>query len=182
MKRLGSRAGSARWNADGVGTHQVRGITPHEGSQASRWSKNQKLHPTRVGRIHNPVNLWKRILAGALVVLWVPLTMHCRLESLPGMEFLVCCPHEDASPHQDSDCDDDVCAAIESASYKTENNRVVVPTPVLAPALLLSIPLSLEVIPAANHIAFEASPPELPATWQFFFRTALPPRAPSFVS
>jgi hypothetical protein len=140
------------------------------------------LHPADVRRIHILVNSWKRIVAGALLVLWVPLTMHCRLESLPGMEFLVCCPHEDASPHQDSDCDDDVCAVVESASYKTENNRVVIPTPMLAPALLLSSLLSLEVIPAANPVAFEASPPELPATWQFFFRTALPPRAPSFIS
>jgi len=128
------------------------------------------------------MNLWKRVLAGALVVLWVPLTMHCRLESLPGMEFLVCCPQEDSVPHQDSDCDDDACAVVESASYKTENNRVAIPTPVLVPALFLTPLLSLEVVFAANLLVFEASPPELPATWQFSFRTALPPRAPSFVS
>ena len=128
------------------------------------------------------MNWWKKILAGTLVVLWVPLTMHCRLEPLPGMEFLACCPDEDAAPHQDSDCDDDACAVVESGSYKTENDLVAVPVPVLVPALFLTPLLRLEVIPAVNHVAFEASPPELSATWQFSFRAALRPRAPSFVS
>ncbi|HKS37334.1 MAG TPA: hypothetical protein VJW76_09110 [Verrucomicrobiae bacterium] len=128
------------------------------------------------------MNSWKRILAAALLVLWVPLTMHCRLESLPGMEFLACCPHEEAAPHQDSDCDDDACAVVESASYKTENGRIAIPTPVLVPALFLAPLLRLEAIPAVNHLAFEKPSPELPVSWQFSFRAALPPRAPSFVS
>ena len=128
------------------------------------------------------MNWWKRLLAGALVVLSVPMTMHCSLESLAGMEFLVCCPHEEAAPHQDSDCEDDACAVVESGCYKTENNRVAVPTPMLVPVLLLTPLLRLEVIPAVNHVAFDASPPELRTTWQFSFRAALRPRAPSFVS
>ena len=128
------------------------------------------------------MNFWKRVLAGALVVLWVPLTMHCRLESLPGVEFLVCCPSEQAAPHQDSDCDDDTCAVVESGFYKCENNTVAVPVPALVPALFLAPLFSLEVIHATNRIAFDASPPELQTTWQFSFRAALRPRAPSFVS
>ena len=129
------------------------------------------------------MNWWKRILAGALVVLWVPMTMHCSLESsLPGMEFLACCPDEEGAPHQDSDCEDDACAVVESGSYKTENNRVAVPTPTLVPALFLTPLPSLDAIPAVDLVAFDASPPELRTTWQFSFRAALRPRAPSFVS
>jgi hypothetical protein len=33
-----------------------------------------------------------------------------------------------------------------------------------------------------SFVSSSSSPPEFPKTWQFFQRTAMPPRAPSFVS
>ena len=53
----------------------------------------------------------------ALLGLWLAATNHCRLELVPGLSFLVCCPHDDAAPHQDDDCDTDDCAQVEHGLY-----------------------------------------------------------------
>jgi hypothetical protein len=132
------------------------------------------------------MRLWRTILLGAMATLWVAAGMHCRLEVLPGFEFLSCCQHSatDHSPaHHEQDCDGDGCAAIESGFYQLQSPQSapakpllllvawVTPRPDLAPA---SAPRLLPT-PAA-------SPPELSRLWQFSQRAALPPRAPSFVS
>jgi len=101
---------------------------------------------------------------------------------MPGMEFLACCTHVDTAPHQDSDCETDVCASVESGFYKTEERAVEAPAPLLAaiiPALLLSVPSANS---ATSAVVASSVPDELPQRWQFTFRTAAPPRAPSFVS
>lgn len=115
--------------------------------------------------------------------LWLGATNHCRLEDIPALKFLVCNPHGESKPHQDKDCDNDSCATVEKAMYKTESAKVAATSPMLVlaamflPALQQDDRLSLS--------SFEQLPalaPELPVTWQFFFRTAAPPRAPSFAS
>jgi hypothetical protein len=64
-----------------------------------------------------------------------------------------------------------------------DNAKLSIPTPHLFPAILVSI-LDLESV-SASETSFEvltAAPPELPKSWHFIERTALPVRAPSFVS
>ena len=76
-----------------------------------------------------------------------------------------------------------ICCALASANYKVEDNRPPVLTAPLVVALLTSAadePVEAVSYPEVSTIA--QSPPELPAAWQFSFRTALPPRAPSLVS
>ncbi|MBI4325526.1 MAG: hypothetical protein HY674_09710 [Chloroflexi bacterium] len=120
-----------------------------------------------------------RAIALLLLALWVPVTAHCRLESIPVFSFLVCCGHDDAVPHQDSDCEEDACGTVESGAYRIAQN---------APWLLGLAPIiccvltEVPVAPEPPHMTAAALPPELPVSWQFSFRTALPPRAPSFVS
>lgn len=125
----------------------------------------------------------KTILVLALVALWVPATLHCQLEELPGLQFLACCDHGETAPHQDDDCRTDSCAMVEGGLYKTNNSKVtaapMVSRLVVNPVVTLSAnPLSTGL---RSHLASDKSP-ELPVTWQFSRRTALPPRAPSFVS
>jgi hypothetical protein len=113
-------------------------------------------------------------------------TNHCRLEILNGFEFLVCCSHdgqtEAATPHQDDDCDTDGCAALEQGLYKSEDGRIpqIVPL-IISPEIVAADDQRLtEPAPLAQFSTF--ADPGLPASWQFLFRAASPPRAPSIAS
>ena len=126
----------------------------------------------------------KRIAVFAVLALWLPATNHCKLEQIPGLAFLVCCAQEDSPTHQDEDCETDGCATFENQLYKTETAQVVV---VAAPTLLLNAilsPFSAELCRpgTASYVPPDAAPVFLSRVWQFSYRTALPPRAPSLLS
>ncbi len=122
----------------------------------------------------------------ALVALWLPATLHCKLEELPGLQFLACCDHGESAPHQDDDCRTDSCAMVEEGLYKNSNPKVIVLPPVFVVVPDFSSPatadaqLSLLSLFQTRLVTDRA--PELLVTWQFSSRAALPPRAPSFVS
>jgi len=128
------------------------------------------------------VKSFRALIALLLVAFWPLVTTHCDLEQLPGLEFLTCADEADAT-HAESDCESDPCASVESGFYKTEDARQVVPTPPLIPSAFLTAIMLEATQPAISlSTTFDFAPPELPKVWQFSFRTALPPRAPSFVS
>ena len=59
----------------------------------------------------------------------------------------------------------------------------MVPAAPLIPSDFLTTILSVTVEDASESIdCFEPAPAVLPKFWQFSYRTALPPRAPSFIS
>lgn len=111
---------------------------------------------------------------------WLSMTMHCQLESVPGLEFLAC--QTTNTGDSDSHCDTG-CCAVEKSQYRTEQSRVSFPPPELLPMSLAPL------LAAANSLPDEASagvlttaPPQLLKTWHFASRTALPVRAPSMAS
>lgn len=129
------------------------------------------------------VNRLKQAVALTLLVLWVPVTMHCTLETVPGLSFLQSCCGGYETPQPANDCEEDFCGAVESGIYRIEDN------PTLAPGLALLLAFAgwewVAEPPAesASHLApVSLAPPELPRFWQFHYRTALPPRAPSLVA
>lgn len=117
-----------------------------------------------------------------VLVFWGLAYSHCDLEQVPGLEFLSCCQHPDTAPHQDNDCQQDACSVVESGFYKVDEQQASAPIPFLAVSYLLP----KTELAVSNHFAgIEAPspvPPELPHGWQFLFRAALLPRAPSSVS
>ena len=125
----------------------------------------------------------KTIAVFGLLGLWLGATNHCKLEEIPGLNFLVCGEHKGSTPHQDNNCDTDGCAQVEDGVYKTEESQVTAaaPTVVLAVTLLTALEEQARYRPTGSDFLTFASP-ELPVTWQFSFRAALPPRAPSFLS
>ena len=131
------------------------------------------------------MRILKTILIVLLALAWVPLSLHCQIESLPGWEFLACESGEEehSSPHQSTDCADDFCQVIESGFYKTEERASLLPQPIWiphSPDVLLN-----SVTPNSAQLAFTAptlSPPVISASWQFYLRAALPVRAPSLAS
>jgi hypothetical protein len=133
--------------------------------------------------INTHVNRLKRIIAALFLVLWLPMTSHCLLEGAGLMPDVLRCNDSCAPGGQDQGCEADACCSLESAAYKVDSERPALITPVLG----LLVPAFFEPVepPATpqNSLGFiSAASPELPVTWQFSFRTALPPRAPSVVS
>jgi len=111
---------------------------------------------------------------------------HCRLEALAGFHLFSCEEHAGAgtSPaHSEKDCGDDGCWAIESGSYQLQKPLEAPARPFLTPVAWL--PILSDLSPAGSTgrlISASPAPPELPKLWQFSERTALPPRAPTFVA
>jgi hypothetical protein len=131
------------------------------------------------------VRYLKTIWVVALALLWVPITSHCQLESIPSLTaLLACCEHEDTSaPHEDQDCEQDSCASVESGDYRTQERE---------PLLVIPDHISIEVaavvvepgsLPDEISLRILATaPPAQHHLWQFALRMALPVRAPSFAS
>jgi hypothetical protein len=125
----------------------------------------------------------KTIVVFSLLVTWLAASNHCRLEQIPGLSFLSCCEEGDGVPGQDSDCQTDGCAAVENGLYKTGDQQPSLLPPVTV--LVDCLPPSLDEYQksAPSRFGFAGfTPPGLAVTWQFSFRAAAPPRAPSFVS
>lgn len=116
-----------------------------------------------------------------LLALWVPVTMHCELEAMPSFSFLQCCCGPEQSPETPSDCDENAgCSAVESGFCKVEDEQTAAPEIAFVLAFL-AMDWTVLPLPANHGPAPEArsAPPELAQFWQFSYRTALPPRAPS---
>lgn len=118
-----------------------------------------------------------QIFGFALALVWVPITSHCSWESVIGGDFFKCAP---VAENGDCSNDGDSCASVESASYKTPDAAPDVSVPSFS-VILFQLPL-ISAPPARQVAPITAAPAEIPVRWQFVSRTALPPRAPSFVS
>lgn len=136
----------------------------------------------RLSLMLSPVNWLRPTIALLLVAFWMPLTTHCDLERLTGFEFLACADQGESQPHSDNDCTTDACLAVESGCYKVEDKSVTLPAPVLLPVLVTPLTAEAINISPRSFDLTDSAPPELSHIWQFSFRTALPPRAPSVVS
>lgn len=127
----------------------------------------------------------KTIWVVALALLWVPITSHCQLESIPSLTaLLACCEHEDASaPHEDQDCEQDACATVESGDYRTQEHDPLFVAPDLVASEIAATVTELGSLPDKVSLGILATaPPGQHHIWQFAFRTALPVRAPSLAS
>ena len=127
----------------------------------------------------------KTIWVVALALLWVPITSHCQLESIPSLTaLLACCDHEEtAAPHQDQDCEQDACASVESGDYRTQEHERLLISPDHRSVEAVTAAVELSSLPDATSLQIlRTAPAEQHHIWQFTFRTALPVRAPSFAS
>lgn len=126
------------------------------------------------------VNWLHRIVAVVMLAAWMPAASLCLAECAGVVEHGECCADEsggksDAAAHH--------CCFVASGLYKSHDNQTLVTAPNALATAQLPSPISVAPssrIPASSLLT--ASPPDLPVTWQFSFRAALPPRAPSFAS
>ena len=125
----------------------------------------------------------RKSLVWTLLVLWAPITMHCQLEFVGGLESLACCLDTESDGQRDDDCREDGCAAVESGQYRASERQFVQTVPILVAAL--AHPVTVPGVGAprgAPEMVRATSPPHLERTWQFNLRAALLPRAPSIAS
>lgn len=123
-----------------------------------------------------------RIVALTVLALWGLAAMHCQLEAVPGFDFLKSCCFVDSAPSSPKDCESDGCGAVEDGGYRAEEETASAPQPLLILALISSvIETPLPELQVGSLVASHP-PPELPRAWQFSYRTALPPRAPTLVA
>jgi hypothetical protein len=118
----------------------------------------------------------KPIVALMMLALWVPATSHALLESAGFIHQA----HADADSDDDHDHDaaDGICA-ISSATTLTLKGA---PSSVVLYFLPLGLCNCFSPPTASHSLPFGAlgpSPPLLPQSWQFLYRTAIPGRAPS---
>ena len=139
--------------------------------------RNQLLCQRFFPGICLPVKLLLQIFGLVLALAWVPITSHCSWESVVGGDFFKCAP---ATEKSDCANETDGCVTLESASYKVPETAPVLTTPLFVVVLFQHLVLTAK--PFGQITPDTAAPSEIPVRWQFAFRTALPPRAPSFVS
>jgi hypothetical protein len=140
------------------------------------------------GYCPSPINIVVRSLKNILFVLaafaWLPMTSHCRLESVPGFESLACLTESNCHGEQSSEKPADAgCCSVEKSEYKTQQFRVTIPSPDLLPMSSVALLDLTNTLPAEVSIGIlTAAPSGLTKSWQFSSRTALPVRAPSLAS
>jgi hypothetical protein len=128
-------------------------------------------------------SILKTMLVVLLALLWVPIASHCALESAGWLPGFLGCAAECPADGTGSGNDGDACQSIEFAGYKPANDRLEIIVQVV-PTVVADLVESLESLASIQEISRPSTvaAPEDPVTWQFTFRTALPPRAPSFAS
>jgi hypothetical protein len=124
------------------------------------------------------VSFLRRLIALAVLALWLPATLHCSLEAA-GLDNLFRCADDE---HEGTT---DTCDLVENGTIKPALNTAVLASPVFSPSLLsLLLPPSLLPLlpPAAGVTETVAAPREIRRTWHFVARAAPPARAPSLAS
>lgn len=129
------------------------------------------------------MRIFRTLLLALLALAWVPLTSHCQIEAALGLDFLRCSTDEQAATGGGDPCKDEGCCSFEFAKYQSPRQQDVAPVVLLAIVPTDNIDVEDRSLPAQTCLGIlTAAPPDLTSSWQFSFRTALPPRAPSFAS
>ena len=128
----------------------------------------------------NGLRHFRNIIFALAAFLWLPASAHCQLEAVPGLEFLHCAADSDNSK---GDCKEDGCCSVEKSQYKSEQHGDAVLLPAFLPVDPMPVPDMAHSLPADVSVGIlTAAPPELPASWRFVSRAALPARAHSLAS
>ena len=123
-----------------------------------------------------------KIVALTVLALWSLAAMHCKLEVLPGLDFLKSCCFADSAASSPHGCESDGCGPVEDGSYRAEEETASAPQPLLVLAGLSAVIGAPLAEARARCLVASHPPPDLSPPWQFSFRAALPVRAPSSIS
>jgi hypothetical protein len=120
-----------------------------------------------------------------LVLAWWGLaTVHCQIKTISELEILACHSTSSSPLVPPSHCEDHACLSVESGQYWSHPDRPFFVLDWDGISLACDFPWTTKCLGSDSVcLAVPAvSPPELAGTWQFSYRTALLPRAPSIAS
>ena len=125
----------------------------------------------------------KAAVALMLALVWLPAVSCCLVDASGWLGKKDCCSKEHSpSVPSPGNCDQP-CGTLAAAHYFPQQYQSLLITPV---GVLLfgcaDILTELQSFAGMGRELPATAPPELAGHWQFSFRTALSPRAPSFVS
>lgn len=110
--------------------------------------------------------------------LWVPATGHCQWENVLMLE--TACGEHATTSDPSRDCCDSSCQALENGFVKSApQTNLDLNIAILTAVIIMLDPPESVITPGDCSTS---APPELSPRWQFVLRTALPVRAPSFLS
>lgn len=126
-----------------------------------------------------------RLVVLLLAAIWLPVTMHCRIEAAGLLEPHDGCAQELSNQTSDTGCKDDACPTVEDALFKETAAFPALVAPVdgnsTARLLALLATFREDVEPVLSP-ARQAPPAELVTSWQFHTRAAPPARAPGYLN
>jgi hypothetical protein len=129
------------------------------------------------------MNRLKTLVSLMVLALWATCTLRCEMEVLASSAPVSCCDEageeSDQAPAQPQHC---ICSFVQSGGFIVEKSNVPIPLPNDALFTSTALPKADVTLSALAPAELTFSPPELRTSWQFSFRAALSPRAPSFVS
>src|SRR3569833_1371875 len=132
------------------------------------------LNVSNMNRLH-------RVTSLIVMALWLSCMVHCGTAKLVGSGLIACCGEVSNDCGQTPVSGHCVCDLTKSGVFLATQHSVTAPPAAGVEVFNLFSNLEArhsEELPAK----LISSPPDLPTCWQFVFRTASPPRAPSFVS
>jgi hypothetical protein len=149
--------------------------------KTAKLKSGKKLNVSSVCVILCNVSRWKMMMASVLALIYVLAMAHCPLEQA-GFFGKSCCSASfgQQQENQTASCEDG-CCSLES-SFHFSRPVTGHDVPVIAVSGFVLCTLEADLVQKTAPPSPTGPPPEFPKVWQFSFRTALPPRAPSIVS
>ncbi len=123
----------------------------------------------------------RTILTVLLAVAWMPLTAHCQIEQVTGLEILRCAPTETGGAPC-SPSDGGACCSWESGQYHQPAGQPEAAAPLVALVPPVVVMVERWTSAETGGRGLSEAPPGPPKPWQFSLRAALPVRAPSMAS
>ena len=130
------------------------------------------------GGINLNVNRFRTVAAMLLLPIWVPISSHELLENW-GLIHIQASTGSGDSHDKDHDGADGLCQ-LPGCSFQIQKFHPAVVSFLLPVALAVCPQDGVEA--QACFALVNPSPPDIPVSWQFSFRAALPARAPSLIS
>jgi hypothetical protein len=125
----------------------------------------------------------KTAVAVLLVLLWVPATSCCLLDASGLFGKPDCCAKDHSKPVPKPGGCDKACGLLASALYFSQQSQALFDASMDHVAVAFTYIVAEPSLPLLPEQSWPATgPPELAGHWQFSYRTALPPRAPSLAS
>jgi hypothetical protein len=129
------------------------------------------------------VKWFNRVIAMIMLGIWLPATSLCLAERAGWISNDDCCASDSEESPASPPSGHSACCLLASGSYKVDDLQLFTTiSPIVAEAVLTTWwEFALQPDPSPP-LARTWIPPDFPVSWQFSFRAALPPRAPTFVA